>query len=60
MVKQPGREAGHSPLPSVKVKNARSYTSTRPYVSMAWCLVKTRRKLQFARLDSVTVSMFKH
>jgi hypothetical protein len=34
--------ADHSRPPSVDVKNAWSYTSIPPYVSMAWCLVKQR------------------
>jgi hypothetical protein len=33
-VKQPGREAEHSPLFGAEVKNAWSYTSTPPYVFM--------------------------
>jgi hypothetical protein len=41
-VKRPGREADHSPPSSAEVKNAWSYTSTPPYVFMAWCLVKHR------------------
>jgi hypothetical protein len=41
-VKQPGREADHSPSFSAEVKNVWSYTSTPPYVSMAWCLLKHR------------------
>jgi len=38
-VKQPGREADHSPPSSVEVKNACCYTST-PHVFKAWCFVK--------------------
>jgi hypothetical protein len=41
-VKRPGREADHSLPSSAEVKNAWSYTSTPPYVFMAWCLVKHR------------------
>jgi len=37
-----GREADHSPPSHVKVKNVLSYTSTTPYIFMAWCLVKHR------------------
>jgi hypothetical protein len=33
---QPGREAGHSPLPSTEVKNTLSYTSMPPYVFMCF------------------------
>jgi hypothetical protein len=39
-VKRPVREADLSPPSSVEVKNAWNYTSTPPYVFMAWCLVK--------------------
>jgi hypothetical protein len=41
-VKQPGREADHSPPSSAEVKNVWSYTSTPQHVFMAWCLVKHR------------------
>jgi hypothetical protein len=41
-VKRPGREADHSPPSNTEVKNAWSYTSSPPYVFMAWCLVKHR------------------
>jgi hypothetical protein len=41
-VQQPGREADRSPSSSVEVKNAWMYTSTHPYVFMAWCLIKHR------------------
>jgi hypothetical protein len=34
------READHSLPSSVVVKNAWSYSSTPPYVSMVWCLIK--------------------
>jgi hypothetical protein len=46
-VKQPGREADHSPPSSTEVKNAWSYTSTSQYVFMAWCLVKHRDRDNF-------------
>jgi hypothetical protein len=39
-VKQLGHETDHSPLSSAKVKNVGGYTSTPPYIFMAWCLVK--------------------
>jgi hypothetical protein len=38
--KRPGREADHSPLSSAEVKKTWSYTSSHPYVFMAWCLIK--------------------
>jgi hypothetical protein len=41
-VKRPRREADHSPASSAEVKDAGTYTSTPPYVFMAWCLVKHR------------------
>jgi hypothetical protein len=44
-VKRPGREADHSLLSTAEVKNARRYTSTPPYVRMAWCLAKYQRRL---------------
>jgi hypothetical protein len=37
-----GCEVDHSHLPSAEVKNVWSYTSTAPYVFMAWHLVKYR------------------
>jgi hypothetical protein len=48
-VKQPGREADHSPPSSVEVKNIWSYTSTQPYVFMAWYLVK-RKDFTFIKI----------
>jgi hypothetical protein len=41
-VKRPRHEADYSPPSSAEVKNTWSYTSTPPYVFMAWCLVKYR------------------
>jgi len=40
VIKQPGHEADYSPQFSAEIKNVWSYTSTIPYVFMAWCLVK--------------------
>jgi hypothetical protein len=37
-LKRPGREGDHSPT-SAQVKKTWTYTSTPPYVFMAWCLV---------------------
>jgi hypothetical protein len=39
-LQRPERKADYSPPPSVEVINARSYTSTLPYVFMAWYLFK--------------------
>jgi hypothetical protein len=41
-VKQLVCETDHLPPSNVKVKNAWSYTSTPPYIFIAWCLVKYR------------------
>jgi hypothetical protein len=41
-LKQPGREAHHSPPSLVKAKNTWSYASTLPYVFIAWCLIMHR------------------
>jgi hypothetical protein len=38
-VKRLGREAGYSPPANAKVKKMWIYTSTTPYVFMAWCLI---------------------
>jgi hypothetical protein len=37
--KRPGREADNSPPTSAQIKKTWTYTSTPPYVFMAWCLV---------------------
>jgi hypothetical protein len=39
-VKRQGREADHSPPTSAEVKNMWIYTSTPPYVFMAYCLIR--------------------
>jgi hypothetical protein len=39
-VKRPGCEADHSPPTNAEVKKIWIYTSTPPYASMAWCLIK--------------------
>jgi hypothetical protein len=44
-VKRPGLEADNSPPSSVEIKNTWSYTSTPPYVFMAWCLIQHRIRL---------------
>jgi len=43
----PERETDHSPTSAAELKNAWSYTSTSPYVFMAWCLVKHRGNFAF-------------
>jgi hypothetical protein len=46
-VKQPGREADHTPASNAEVKNAWSYTSILQYIFMAWCLIKHRDNFTF-------------
>jgi len=46
-VKLPAREADSSPLSSTEAKNSWSYTSTPPYLFMAWYLVEHKGSLQF-------------
>jgi len=46
-VKRPGHEGDHSSPPSPEVKNARSYTSTPPYVFMALYLIKRTDNFNF-------------
>jgi hypothetical protein len=41
-IKRLGREAHNSSPSNAKVKNAWSFTSTLPYVCMAWCLINHR------------------
>jgi hypothetical protein len=38
-LKRLGRAADHSPPTSAEVKKTWTYTSTPPYIFMAWCLV---------------------
>jgi hypothetical protein len=58
-VKRPGRAADHSPPSTAEIKNAWSYTSSPPYVFMAWCLVKHRDS--FTLLFTVVyVAYFRH
>jgi hypothetical protein len=38
-VKRPGSEADHSSPSSAEVNNGGAYTSTLPYVFIAWCLI---------------------
>jgi hypothetical protein len=46
-VKRPGREADQSSPSNAEVKNALSYTSTPPYIVIAWYLVKHRDNFTF-------------
>jgi hypothetical protein len=43
-VKQPGREADHTPPSSAKVKNAWNYTSTSAIRLHAWCSVEAQEQ----------------
>jgi hypothetical protein len=49
-VKRLGHEANHSPPSSAENRNAQIYTSTPPYVFIAWCLVKHRDNFIFTSL----------
>jgi hypothetical protein len=53
-VKRPGREADCSPLSSAEVKNVWSYTSTPPYVLMAWRLIKHKKMEDIKNIISGT------
>jgi hypothetical protein len=44
-VKWFGYEANHSPPFNAEAKNAWSYSSTFPYICMAWCLIKNQAQL---------------
>jgi hypothetical protein len=44
-VKRPGFESDHSPACSGEVNDAWSYTSTPPYVFIAWCLIMHKKQL---------------
>jgi hypothetical protein len=46
-IEMPGREAVHSPPFICVVENTWVYTSTHPYVSMAWSLIKDRDNFAF-------------
>jgi hypothetical protein len=50
LLRRPCREADHSPPCIGEVTSAWSYTSTTPYVFLAWCLVKTRHIYVFRSL----------
>jgi hypothetical protein len=45
--KEAGSESDHSTPPSAEDRNAWKYTSTPPYVFMAWCLIKHRDDCTF-------------
>jgi hypothetical protein len=46
-VKQPGREADHSPPSSAEVKNVCTIPPLHLYVFMSWCFVKHRDNFTF-------------
>jgi hypothetical protein len=56
---QPGRDAHHSSPPSAEV-NMWSYTFIRPYVFMAWCLVKHRTTFPLAGRDDPPTPNYVH
>jgi hypothetical protein len=53
---RPGHEADQSPPPSTEIKKEWSYTSTTPYVFMAWCLAITRDNFTFTIVYFTTLS----
>jgi hypothetical protein len=53
IIKWPGSEGDHSSESSAEVKNVWSYTSTHPYIFMAWCLVKHRDNFTYTFIDKV-------
>jgi hypothetical protein len=59
-VMRPGREADHSPPSSGKIKNVWSYTSTPPYVFIAWCLINQRIRVQGVLLSQDTLLLYLH
>jgi len=59
-VKQPEREADHSPTSSANVRNSWGYTSNSQYVLTVWCLTKQEIRLHGAVLkhrDNFTSSL---
>jgi len=58
-LKHPGYIADHSPPSSGNVKNAWSYTSTPPYVFMAWSLVKHMDFTYVLQLDLIVTQLVK-
>jgi hypothetical protein len=51
------READHSPLSSVEVKNMWSYISTLLYTFMAWCSVKTLGYYLYVTVTNLTTDI---
>jgi hypothetical protein len=56
-LKRPGCEADHLSPSIAEVKNARKYTSTPPYVFMAWCLIKHSGKVILTLLSDACVHL---
>jgi hypothetical protein len=51
LLKRPKSQADHQPPSSSEVKNAWSYTSTSPYIYMAWFLIKQGIRLHGVELN---------
>jgi hypothetical protein len=54
-VKHPDREANHTS--NAKVMNECTYTSTLPYIFMAWCLINTGKTLSYIYVISNNTSI---
>jgi hypothetical protein len=62
-VNWPGYEAKHSPPSSAKVENVWNYTSTHPYVFMAWCLLNQGiclHSLVLNHRDNITLCLLQY
>jgi len=57
-VKQLGHKAYHLPPSSAKAENEWGYTSSPPYIFMAWCLVKHKDNFTFYITGKITFSYF--
>jgi hypothetical protein len=57
-LKEPGREADHSPPSTAEYKKAWNYTSTNPYVFMAYCLVKPRHRVRMNLTNEISEKYF--
>jgi len=56
-IKRPERDADHLRPSSSEVNNAWSYTTTFPFVFMAWCLVKHTDNFTFTFISRVLFSL---
>jgi hypothetical protein len=54
-IKWPEREANHSPPTNAEVKKTWVYTSTLPYMFMAWCVVKYGDSFRFINIIIIII-----